>query len=109
MKTEDTLMLNGLYFDTCHCEWRHFDKASCEVLTRAAEEAAAIGGIVTICYYEAEVWRDRNEAIASFLEGMRNSEGPENARYEEVMFQLVDGHCIAHDGVSDRITEIRRR
>lgn len=53
--------------------------------------------IVTIhCYNQVEKMT-RKEAIAKYLEGMRECEGSERERYTNIYFDLIDGKMECFD------------
>lgn len=98
-------MSTGLWYDKDYCKVRQYDPDSMEVLNRAADMVSE-GGVITVCYNQAEVWADRKAAVTFFLECMYNSEGAESERYENVFFDLLAGLDIAHDGVSWKVREV---
>ena len=53
--------------------------------------------VTTICYGQKEVWEHREDAMASFLDGMRYCEGPERDRYTNVYIKLLDGKDVCSD------------
>ena len=53
--------------------------------------------VKTECYGNVEVWSDREEAMASFLEAMMYSEGAERDRYTNVYIQLKCGYDYCTD------------
>lgn len=95
----------GLWYDKDYCKVRQYDPDSMDMLNRAAGMVGE-DGVVTVCFNAADVWPSRKAAVAFFLEGMYNSEGAENERYQEVLFQLLEGRDVAHDGVSWKVREV---
>lgn len=53
--------------------------------------------VTTICYGIKKEWNSREEAMASFLDGMRYCEGPERDRYTNVYIKLLDGEEVCTD------------
>lgn len=47
--------------------------------------------VTTVCYGIEEKWKNREDAIAKFLDCMRNSEGAERDRYVNIYLKLLDG------------------
>ena len=70
------------------------------------EEIVPAGGCVCICYNNAEIWDSREEAARSFMEGMYYSEGAESERYENVLFDILAGKPVCHDGVSEQVFSV---
>lgn len=71
-----------------------------EILLELSESAAA----VTLCYNQATVWRDREEATLFYLQGMCECEGCEKERYTNVLLDLMAGRMVCHDGVTEFLT-----
>ena len=46
--------------------------------------------VVVTCYGTQKVW-ERKDAIAFFLQGMRECDGAERERYTDIYIQLIDG------------------
>ena len=57
--------------------------------------------IVTICYGERKEWDTRKEALLSFVEYMAFSEGSEQARYANVVKDLLSGLDVCTDGCEE--------
>ena len=55
--------------------------------------------VTTICYKEKREWETREEALRFFLEGVRESDGSEKARYAAICCQILDGMELATDEV----------
>ena len=55
--------------------------------------------VTTICYKEKREWKTRKEALDFFLEGVRESDGCEKARYATICYQILDGANVATDDV----------
>ena len=53
--------------------------------------------IVTIHVYNTMKKMTRKEAIAKYLEGMRECEGSERERYTNIYFDLIDGKMECFD------------
>lgn len=48
------------------------------------------------CYGKTETM-SRKDALEKYYDGMRNSEGAENERYQRIFFQLMEGHTECAD------------
>jgi hypothetical protein len=59
--------------------------------------AAKKKDIVTITCYNQTETMERSKAIKKYLEAMRNSEGSERERYENIYFDLIDGETNCSD------------
>lgn len=57
--------------------------------------------VVVICYGQQEIM-ERKDAMAYYLDAMRNSWGAEHERYETIYWQLYDGALEASDQVDWR-------
>lgn len=53
--------------------------------------------IIVSCGGEEEIWTNREEAKAFFLEGMVATEGSEMARYAQIYAQLCEGATVCSD------------
>ena len=53
--------------------------------------------VVTIYCYNQKETITRRDAIDKYLDCMRNSEGSERERYENIYFALLDGEMICYD------------
>ena len=53
---------------------------------------------IRCCTYNlVQEFKDRETAIAFFLDCMKNSEGSEQSRYVQVYLQLLEGHTYCTD------------
>ena len=59
--------------------------------------------VTTKCYGKKQVWDDREEAQAYFLEAMMNSDGAERDRYTGIFIQIQNGldYCTDEDDEED--------
>jgi hypothetical protein len=53
--------------------------------------------IKTVCYGEEQIWDDRAEAEAYFLEAMFGSDGSERERYTNIYQKLLMGLAVCSD------------
>lgn len=58
--------------------------------------------IEVICYGTSKMWRDRNEAIAFYMEGILSCDGAEQERYIRVYMDLLAGKTVCSDGYERR-------
>lgn len=54
--------------------------------------------VTTTCYKTTERWETREDALRFYMRCIRNSEGHERLRYENVVLDLMDGldHATDH-------------
>jgi hypothetical protein len=50
-----------------------------------------LDSVVTVCYGERQVWDDRKDAAAFFLEAMTATEGSEQSRYTKIYTEIMGG------------------
>jgi len=72
-----------------------------EEVTREVEKVD--GGVIIVCYGQIQAWKVRQEAVAFYWEAMRNSDGAENARYQNIFYDLMQKNKVCWDGVTDSI------
>lgn len=53
--------------------------------------------VTTICYGKKEEWKNADEAMSYFLEGIMNSEGSEQDRYACILGKLMMGWKVCSD------------
>ena len=61
--------------------------------------------VTTTCYGTTEKWERREDAMRFYMKCVRNSEGHERLRYENVVFDLLDG--LEH--ATDHMEHLRRK
>ena len=65
--------------------------------------------IAVVCYNTIEFWKSRTRAIKFYKEGARCCEGCESERYANIVWDLMDGNTICHDGSSCSYEEAKER
>jgi hypothetical protein len=55
--------------------------------------------IRVVCYNQLEFWHSRERAMCFYREAIRNSEGSEQERYLNILWDLEDGEMLCEDGV----------
>ncbi len=66
-------------------------------MKKAKETKKGNENIIISCGGEKEVWTNREEAKAFYLEGMLMCEGSEQARYAQIYAQLCSGSTNCTD------------
>lgn len=56
--------------------------------------------ITVICYNAIEFWKSRKRAIDFYREAARFCDGCEAERYTNIVWDLMDGKTLCHDGSS---------
>ena len=79
---------------TIHVSW---DCGSSLGVVFGEDACKKLDSVKVICYGKEEVWDNRKDAIAFYLEGMTACEGAERNRYTNIYLQLLDGKKVCKD------------